>query len=169
MSRVRDLAAPMHLGLINWPFVPHVQSREPRSITEAPDGPQAYTLNILRLEEGAAQMCMSEWGEGLTYIKNVGRGFLQMDAVRTYRLFAYSQKCMKCNPWLEIFPCLWIVRIWATNYAVAVFCVRGIWNVHIVCQVTTSAAISYWKLNGRVGEGVKRVRADGNWPAVVAR
>ena len=22
MSRVRDLAAPMHLGLINWPFVP---------------------------------------------------------------------------------------------------------------------------------------------------
>jgi hypothetical protein len=24
ISRVRDLAAPMHLGLINWPFVPHV-------------------------------------------------------------------------------------------------------------------------------------------------
>jgi len=50
MSRVGDLAAPMHLGLINWPFAPCVQSREPRSITEAPDGPQAYNLNILRLQ-----------------------------------------------------------------------------------------------------------------------
>jgi hypothetical protein len=29
MSRVQDLAALMHLGLINWPFVLHVQSREP--------------------------------------------------------------------------------------------------------------------------------------------
>jgi hypothetical protein len=53
-SRVRDLAAPMHLGLIDLPFVPHVQSREPRSITEAPDDPQAYTLNILRLQEKGA-------------------------------------------------------------------------------------------------------------------
>jgi hypothetical protein len=59
-SRVRDLRAPMHLGLTNWPFVPHVQSREPRSITEAPDGPHAYTLNILRLQEKRAQMCVSE-------------------------------------------------------------------------------------------------------------
>jgi hypothetical protein len=40
MSRVRDLAASMHLGLINWPFVPCVQSREPQSIPEAPDGPR---------------------------------------------------------------------------------------------------------------------------------
>ena len=76
MSQVRDLAAPMHLGLINWPFVPHVQSREPWSITEAPDGPQAYTLNILRLQEKGAQMCMSEWGQGLTFTKNMGQGFL---------------------------------------------------------------------------------------------
>jgi len=60
MSRVRDLTAPMHLGFINWPFVPHVHSREPQSITEAPDGPQAYTLNILRLQEEGAQMCMSK-------------------------------------------------------------------------------------------------------------
>jgi len=55
MSRVRDLAT-----LINWPFVPHVQSREPQSITEAPDGSQAYILNILRLQEDGVQMCMSE-------------------------------------------------------------------------------------------------------------
>jgi hypothetical protein len=59
MSMVRDLADPMHLGLKNWPFVPHVQSREPQSIAEAPDGPQAYTLTILRLQEGA-QLCLSE-------------------------------------------------------------------------------------------------------------
>ena len=60
MSRVWDLAAPMNLGFINRPFVLHVQSREPRSITEAPDGPQAYTLYILRLQEKGAQICMSE-------------------------------------------------------------------------------------------------------------
>jgi hypothetical protein len=60
MSRVRYLAAPMHPELINRPFVPHVQSREPRIFTDAPDGPQSYTLNILRLQEEGAQMCMSE-------------------------------------------------------------------------------------------------------------
>jgi hypothetical protein len=60
MSRFRDLAAPMHLGLINWPFVPHVQLWEPRSIAEVPDGPQAYAFNILRLEEEGAQIRMSE-------------------------------------------------------------------------------------------------------------
>jgi len=60
MSKVHDLAVPKHLGFINWPFVPHVQSREPQSITEAPGGPQSYTLNILRLQEEGAQMCMSE-------------------------------------------------------------------------------------------------------------
>jgi hypothetical protein len=60
MSKVRDLVAPMHLGLINWPFVPHVQSRKPQTITEAQDGTQAYTLNILRLQEKGAEMCMSE-------------------------------------------------------------------------------------------------------------
>jgi hypothetical protein len=72
ISRVRDLAAPMHLGFINWPFVPHVQSREPQSITEAPDGPQAYTLNILKLQEEGAQMCTSEWGQdtGMTKMQN---------------------------------------------------------------------------------------------------
>jgi hypothetical protein len=46
--------------LFNQPFVPHVQSREPQSITEAPDGSQAYTLNILRLQRKGAQICMSE-------------------------------------------------------------------------------------------------------------
>jgi hypothetical protein len=60
MSRVRDFTALMHLGLINWPFVLQVQSREPRNITETTDGSQAYTLNILRLQEKGAQMCMSE-------------------------------------------------------------------------------------------------------------
>jgi hypothetical protein len=60
ISRVWDLATPMQLGLKNWPFVHHVQSRGTRSITEAQDGPQAYTLNILRKNKKGAQMCMSE-------------------------------------------------------------------------------------------------------------
>jgi hypothetical protein len=51
MSRVRDLAAPMHLGLfINRPFEPHVQSREHRNITEAPDDPQAYLVGLRECE-----------------------------------------------------------------------------------------------------------------------
>jgi len=47
-------------GLIDGPFVPHVKSWEPCNFTEAPDGPQAYTLNVLRLQEKGAQICMSE-------------------------------------------------------------------------------------------------------------
>jgi hypothetical protein len=58
------------------PFVPHVRSREPWSFTEAPDGPQAYTLNVLRLQEKGAQICMSEWGQSFTFAKNMGWGFL---------------------------------------------------------------------------------------------
>ena len=58
------------------PFRPHVQSRGPWSFTEAPDGPQAYTLNVLRLQEKGAQLCVSEWGQSLTFTKNMGRGFL---------------------------------------------------------------------------------------------
>jgi len=64
-----------------------------------------------------------------------------IDAVPTYVCFAFSQKCMKCNPWLEKFPCLWIVGIFTTIYAVAAFCVRSIMKCayclpgnHIRCQ-----------------------------------
>ena len=39
---VRGLSAPMHLGLnYDGPFVPHIESWEPRSLAIAPDGPQA--------------------------------------------------------------------------------------------------------------------------------
>ena len=40
-------------------FVPHIKSREPRSLTVGPDGPQAYSSNILWLQEGV-QVCMPE-------------------------------------------------------------------------------------------------------------
>jgi len=40
--------------------VPPVESWEPRALTKVPDGPQAYTLNILRLQEEGAQIHMSE-------------------------------------------------------------------------------------------------------------
>jgi hypothetical protein len=85
MSRVRDLTAPMNLGLIKWSFVPHVQSREPRNITEAPDGPQTCTLIIFRLQKDGAQMCMSEGGQGLTFTKNIGRPFLHHPTFPTQR------------------------------------------------------------------------------------
>jgi hypothetical protein len=37
---VRDLTAPMHLGLNDGPFVPQIKSWEPCHFTEVPDGPQ---------------------------------------------------------------------------------------------------------------------------------
>ena len=73
---VRDLTAPMHLGLINGPFVPHIKSREPCSFAKAPDGPQAYTLNILWFQKEGAQVPVSECGQSLTLTKNVSWGFL---------------------------------------------------------------------------------------------
>jgi hypothetical protein len=73
---VWGLAVPSHLGLINRPFVPHIKSWEPCSCSKAPDGPQAYTFNVLGLQKEGAQMRESEWGQGLTATKNVSRGFL---------------------------------------------------------------------------------------------
>jgi len=40
MSRVRDVAAPMYLGLINWPFVPPVQSRDPEALLKLQISPR---------------------------------------------------------------------------------------------------------------------------------
>ena len=42
---------PMHLGLNNRPFVPHINSWEPSCFAKVPDGPQTYTLNVLWLQE----------------------------------------------------------------------------------------------------------------------
>ena len=66
----------MHLGLINGPFVSHIKSREPCSSAKAPDGPQAYTLNVLWFQKEGAQVPVSECGQGLTFTKNVNRGLL---------------------------------------------------------------------------------------------
>jgi len=41
-----------------------------------PDGPQTYTLNILWLQEGGAQIHMSEWSQSFTLTKNMGRDFI---------------------------------------------------------------------------------------------
>jgi len=55
------LTVPMHLGPNNGPFVPHVKSWEPSDSTEVPDGPQAYTLNTLQLQEKEPRYaCLSE-------------------------------------------------------------------------------------------------------------
>jgi hypothetical protein len=47
----------------------------PKALLKLQMAPQAYTLNILRLQEKGAQMCMSEWGQGLTFTKNRGPRF----------------------------------------------------------------------------------------------
>ena len=38
---VWDLTAPMHVGLNDRPFVPHIKSLEPHNFANVPDGPQA--------------------------------------------------------------------------------------------------------------------------------
>jgi hypothetical protein len=40
------LKVPMHLGLIDSPFVPHINSVEPCCFITVPDGPQTCTLNL---------------------------------------------------------------------------------------------------------------------------
>ena len=49
--------------------MPHVKSQELCGFTKVPDGPQAYTLNILWLQKKGTQMHMSERGQGLTFTK----------------------------------------------------------------------------------------------------
>jgi hypothetical protein len=72
---VRDLTVPMHLGLVDGPFVPHIDLWEPCCFTKVPDGPQTYTLNVLWVQEGA-QICMSKWSLRFTLTENVDRGFI---------------------------------------------------------------------------------------------
>jgi len=50
----------MHLGLINGPFVPHINAREPCSFAKVTDGPQTYNLNVLWIQKEEAQICMYE-------------------------------------------------------------------------------------------------------------
>ena len=42
------------------PSVPHINLWEPRYFTKVPGGPQTYTLDVLWLQEKAAQIHMSE-------------------------------------------------------------------------------------------------------------
>jgi hypothetical protein len=46
-------------GLINGPFMPHIDLCEPCCFTEVPDGPQTFTVNVLWLQEEGAQIPMS--------------------------------------------------------------------------------------------------------------
>ena len=56
--------------------MPHVKSREPCGFTTVPDDPQTFTLNILQLQKKRSPDAYSEWDQGLTFTKNVSRGFL---------------------------------------------------------------------------------------------
>jgi hypothetical protein len=46
--------------------VPHIDLQEPCCFTKFPDGPQIYTLDVLWLQEGRAQIHMSEWSQSFT-------------------------------------------------------------------------------------------------------
>jgi len=50
----------MHLGLIDGPFVPHIDLWEPCCFSAVPDGPHTYTLDVLWLQEEGAQIHMFE-------------------------------------------------------------------------------------------------------------
>jgi hypothetical protein len=60
---------------IHGPFVPHINSWEPCYFAKVPNGSQTYTLNVLWIQEEGAQIYMSEWSQGFTFTKNMGRGF----------------------------------------------------------------------------------------------
>ena len=52
--------------------MPHIHLWEPCCSTKVPDGPQAYSVNVLWLQKGA-QIGMSECSQSLTLTKNVGK------------------------------------------------------------------------------------------------
>ena len=58
---------PLHLGLLNRPFEPRVRSWEPRDFAEVMNDPQAYSLNILRLQNWGAQVHVSRGGQSLKF------------------------------------------------------------------------------------------------------
>ena len=45
---------------MDGPFVPHINLREHCYFAKVPDGPQTYTLNVLRIQKEGAQIRMSE-------------------------------------------------------------------------------------------------------------
>ena len=57
---VQDLMVPMHLNLTDGPFVPQIDLWESYRFTKVPDGPQTYTLYVLWLQEGGAEIRVSE-------------------------------------------------------------------------------------------------------------
>jgi hypothetical protein len=47
-------------ALINGPFVPHINLREPCCFAKVPYDPQTYTVDVLWLQEEGAQIRVSE-------------------------------------------------------------------------------------------------------------
>jgi hypothetical protein len=61
ISRVRDFTAPMHLGLLAGPLCPISSQGSPETLPKLQMAPQAYNLNILRLQEKEPRYaCLSE-------------------------------------------------------------------------------------------------------------
>jgi hypothetical protein len=68
----------VHLGLKTGPLCPifHTKLEEPCSFSKVPDGLYSQFSNILRFQKYGAQICISEWSQGLKLTQNVDWGFL---------------------------------------------------------------------------------------------
>jgi hypothetical protein len=115
--RVRDLAVPMHLGLIKGPLCPKSESWEPCSFTKATNGSQNFVLDIPWLQKEGAQMHMSEWGPGLAFTENVGRGLLLYTTSLIHRAFYQPQQ--------EEMPSQDVMPVKKTNYHPGLSPVKG--------------------------------------------
>ena len=56
--------------------MPHIDLWEPCCFTKVPGDPQTYSINAFWLQDGGAQIHMSEWSQNLTVTKDLGRGFI---------------------------------------------------------------------------------------------
>ena len=72
ISRVRDLTAPMHLGLKAGPLCPMSNQESPEALLKLQ---MAHTLNVLRLQEKRAQIRKSERGQKPHIHKEYGPRF----------------------------------------------------------------------------------------------
>ena len=57
--------------------------QEPCSFSKVPDGSHTKFLNTLRVQKEGTEICMSEWGQGLTLTQNVDWVFLLSAAFPT--------------------------------------------------------------------------------------
>jgi hypothetical protein len=88
---VQALPGPRHLGFKTGPLCPmfYTKLEEPCSFSKVPDVSYTWLPNILQVQKEGTQICMSDWGQGLTLNAKCGLRFPPQYCI-SYRCDYYS-------------------------------------------------------------------------------